>query len=334
MFIVMKKIFAFLALILILLSACKEKDNTRLLPNVTGKSGEVILVISPDHWNSNIGMEFKKKLNQPYPALPQNEPMFDLVRIPYSAFTNIFKTHRNIILAKIDKELKEPKVIVQNDLWAKPQILINVIAPSDSALENLVREKGDLLIDRIIKKEMERYASNYKKYEQIGISEHIEKKFGIRLTIPRGYILDVDTTNFMWVESRGRGDVVQGILIYSYEKPEVELTTSYLFAKRNQFTKSFVPGPTDNSYMAVEAEMTPYRREIPVNDLDIIELRSLWKVENDYMGGPFISFSFIDEDQNKIINIDGFVYAPQFDKRDYLRQVEAILNSVVKPLHE
>ncbi|MCK5028344.1 MAG: DUF4837 family protein, partial [Bacteroidales bacterium] len=48
----------------------------------------------------------------------------------------------------------------------------------------------------------------------------------------------------------------------------------------------------------------------------------------------FVSFSFIDEKNNKVINIDGFVFAPQFDKRDYLRQVEAILNSVQIPVHE
>ena len=136
------------------------------------------------------------------------------------------------------------------------------------------------------------------------------------------------------MENRGRGDLVQGILVYSYEKPDVELTTDYLFAKRTQFTKRFIPGPTDGSYMTVETEAIPYRREITVNDVDIIELRNLWKIENDFMGGPFVSFSIVDEEENKVINIDGFVFAPQFDKRDYLRQVEAILNSIQKPVNE
>lgn len=324
----MKNISIFLAIIAVTLSACKEKDPSALLPNVTGKSGEVVLVIEPDQWSNEVGQEFRKKFTQPYPALPQNEPMFDLVHIPYSAFTNIFRTHRNIVLAKIDKDLHEPKMIVQKDLWAKPQIIVNVLAPDDKSLENLIHEKGDLLIDRIYKKEMERYAKNYKKYKQIGLSEHLGRKFGINLTIPKGYTLDVDTTDFVWIENRGFGDIVQGILIYSYDKPDVELTTNYLFAKRDQFTKRFVPGPVRNSYMAVEREVNPYRREIKVNDIDVIEVRNLWKIENDFMGGPYISFSFIDEQTNKIINVDGFVYAPQFDKRDYLRQLEAIINTV------
>ncbi|MFC2096483.1 DUF4837 family protein [Bacteroidota bacterium] len=330
----MKKLILSIVVITVLLSSCKDGDKSKLLTNVTGKSGEVVLVIDPDHWSSNVGMEFKKTLSQAYPALPQDEPIFDLVHIPYSAFSNIFKTHRNIIFAKIDKDLHEPKMIIQKDIWAKPQIVVNVLAPDDSSLEALVKEKGDLLVDRILKKEMDRYASNYKKYEQIGFADILEKKFGIRLTVPKGYSIDLDTTDFMWIESRGRGDVVQGILIYSYDKPEVDLTSDYLFSKRTQFTKQFVPGPTEGSYMAVETEAIPYRREINVNDIDVIELRNLWKIENDFMGGPFISFSFIDKNQNKVINIDGFVFAPQFDKRDYLRQVEAILNSVQLPINE
>lgn len=318
----------------ILITSCKDNNKSALLPNVTGKSGEVVLVIEADQWNSNVGIAFRKILSQEYPALPQQEPMFDLVHIPYSAFSNIFKTHRNVVFAKIDKELHEPKILVQDNIWANPQIVVNVLAPDASSLEALILEKGDLIVDRILKKEMERYAANYKKYEQIGVADRIENKFGIRLTVPRGYSIDVDTTDFLWIENRGRGDLVQGILIYSYDKPQVELTSDYLFAKRTQFTKKYVPGPTDGSYMAVETEASPFRREIKVNNIDVIELRNLWKVENDFMGGPFISFAMINKQKNKVINVDGFIYAPHLDKRDYLRQVEAILNSVQMPVNE
>ena len=209
----MKKFIFPIIIIVSLLSSCKEKNSSEFLPNVTGKSGEVVLVIKPGHWSSNVGTEFKKTLSQSYPALPQPEPMFDLVHIPFNAFSNIFKSHRNLIFAKIDKDLHEPKIIVQKDIWAKPQIIINVLAPDDSSLATLVQEKGDLIVDRLYKMEMERYAKNYKKYEQMGVADKLERKFGIRITVPKGYTIDVDTTDFMWIENRGRGDLVQGTLI-------------------------------------------------------------------------------------------------------------------------
>ncbi len=327
----MRKLFVLIVLTALIGWGCKDKDSSNLLPNVTGESGEVVLVIEPDHWSSAIGEEFRNTLTQDYPALPQSEPMFDLVHIPYSAFTNIFKTHRNILLTKVDKNISEPKVVVQENAWAKPQLIIHIIAPDKEQLEQLVKEKGDLIVARIIKAEMSRYAENNKKYEEIGSAEYIQKQFGIRLTLPKGYSIDVDTTNFMWIENRGRGDLVQGIFIYSFDKPDHQLTTDFLFEMRDQFTKKFVPGPNRGSYMAVETDAVPYRRELKVNELDVIELRNLWKVENDFMGGPFVSLTMENEETNQVVVVDGFVYAPQFDKRKYLRQVEAILNSVQIP---
>ena len=57
----------------------------------------------------------------------------------------------------------------------------------------------------------------------------------------------------------------------------------------------------------------------------IVELRGLWEAYNDFMGGPFVSHSFVSADKQYVITLDAFVYAPRFDKRNYLRQVEAIL---------
>jgi hypothetical protein len=59
----------------------------------------------------------------------------------------------------------------------------------------------------------------------------------------------------------------------------------------------------------------------------------LWRVEGDFMGGPFVNITFVDEKTSRLVILDGFVYAPKYDKRDYLRQVEALMHSV-KPWAE
>lgn len=61
------------------------------------------------------------------------------------------------------------------------------------------------------------------------------------------------------------------------------------------------------------------------------EMRGLWRMENDFMGGPFVNLSVLDISNNRVIMLDGFVYAPRFDKRNYLRQVEAIIYSLELP---
>lgn len=323
----MKKIATLLFLSVMLFSSCSNKNRKPLLPNVTGKAGEVVLVMEEDLYNSNSGKEFRKHLLIDYPALPQPEPLFDLVQIPYSAFTSIFKTHRNILIVRIEDEFKEPKMIVQKDLYAKPQIVINILASSNEMLEELIREKGDLLVDKLMEMETSRYANNYFKYQEKEAGEKMQKKFGIYLSFPKGFSVDMDTTDFAWV-ANDSPTTSQSVLIFSYKRPQIELTTAYLVAKRNEFTKRFVAGPNPKSYMTIESELEPFRREIKVNGLQVIELRGLWRVEGDFMGGPFITFVIDDEKNNRVLHIDGFVYAPQFKKRDYIRQLEAILHSL------
>jgi hypothetical protein len=57
------------------------------------------------------------------------------------------------------------------------------------------------------------------------------------------------------------------------------------------------------------------------------EMRGLWKVENEFMGGPFISYSVLDQEKSKILHLYGFVYAPKLNKRNYIRQLDAILRT-------
>ena len=64
------------------------------------------------------------------------------------------------------------------------------------------------------------------------------------------------------------------------------------------------------------------------------EMRGLWTVEGDFMGGPFVSWTFIDEPRNRLATVFGFVYAPKVDKRNHIRRVESILHTVSFPDQE
>ena len=59
-----------------------------------------------------------------------------------------------------------------------------------------------------------------------------------------------------------------------------------------------------------------------------METRGLWKMENDFMGGPFVNYTIWDEDGNRTVVVDGFVYAPGKDKRNYVMELEAIIQSL------
>ena len=54
----------------------------------------------------------------------------------------------------------------------------------------------------------------------------------------------------------------------------------------------------------------------------------MWKVVNDFMGGPFISYTFVDPEHERVITLDGYVYNPNGLKRNFVRQLEAIFNTL------
>jgi hypothetical protein len=57
------------------------------------------------------------------------------------------------------------------------------------------------------------------------------------------------------------------------------------------------------------------------------EYRSFWDVNSYPMGGPFISYTFVDSVASRLITIDGYIKAPKKEKRDLILHLEAIMDS-------
>ena len=86
-------------------------------------------------------------------------------------------------------------------------------------------------------------------------------------------------------------------------------------------------GLFENTYMTTAEYITPTVEFIRYKGRDFAQTRGYWEVYNDFMGGPFVSHSFYNQGGSEIIVLEAFVYAPRYDKRQYLRQVESILYS-------
>jgi hypothetical protein len=304
-----------------------KKDRKGIKPMVTGKPGEVLLVIDPYLWESSVGDFFIDLCSEPFEALPADEPRFDLIHIPSNGFSKLFKSHRNIFLTKISSQHEEPRIIVQRDLWAYPQLVVNLIGPNDSSMITYLEQNREKMISLLEGDERNRTIRNYRKNRAKGIDEILKTGHGFSISVPAGYELGVDTTNFIWL-SHEVADMNQGVLIYDYPYTDTNTFTSdYLIAKRDLFTRLYVPGPTRGSYMKTERQYPVIFREMVKNGHYIVEMRGLWRLENAFMGGPFISHTTLDEKNNRVVTVEGFVYAPSLNKRNYVRELEAILQT-------
>jgi len=319
-------------LLLILVSivsiqSCKCTGGPQLMPNVSGKAGEVVIVIGKGAWETEVGAALRTALASDEPFLPQKEPMFTLVNIPESAFSRIFQTHRNVVIIKILPNLEEPKIVFQENVWAAPQIVVTISASTESEIAKLVLQQQDRLAGAILMAERNRNIQNAKRYEERALRAVVTSEFGGSPYFPKGYSIKKKTDNFIWI-SYETTYTNQGVFIYRFPyKDSTDFYPENLIARRNEVLFKNVPGQIEKSYMTTNINQEPSLRWIHYNKRDFAELRGLWEVQNDFMGGPFISHFFMDQDKQNIIALEAFVYAPRYDKRNYLRQVESLIYS-------
>ena len=327
----MKRIISLLALAVTMLAliSCNETSRKKaLLPNISGKAGEVIVVINKGDWEGAVGTTLRDTLAKDCPFLPQKEPLYTLVDVIPSGFTNMFQIHRNIVIVRIGNDVVEPGVNIRYDVWARPQCVITINAiDSDSAVQ-LIKENSKRIITSLEQIERDRIIANSKKYEERSIAPAGTEMIGGSPHFPSGYRLKKKTDDFIWVEYSVQY-VTQGILIYKYPVVEGEdmMNLDNIIEENNAMLKANVPGMFENTYMMTSTFARRSIEYLKYKGRDFAEVRGYWEVYNDFMGGPFVSHAFYSQDGRNMIVMEGFVYAPKYDKRHYLRQVEAILYS-------
>jgi hypothetical protein len=153
---------------------------------------------------------------------------------------------------------------------------------------------------------------------------------GFYMAVPRNMVRCKKAENFMWI-SNNAGNMNRNIVLYSYPYTEADaFTRAKLLQKRDSVMKLHIPGPVENSYMTTEYRFEPpiWEETAMANKQYAIRIQGMWRVEGEYMGGPFVSISCLDQKNQRIITAEAFIYAPNQYKRNAMRQLEAALYTI------
>ena len=326
----MRKIALWLTVIATFLTAssCKNQNRKPLLPSISGKAGEVLVVINKEHWEGEVGNELRDLLASDCPYLPQKEPLYTLINITPGAFTDIFQIHRNIFMVNVDSGVTKPGVIFKTDIWSSPQCFIGVNAPDSQTALQLIKDNSEKILSTLEQAERDRVISNSIQYEEVSLRPAVKGLTGGILHLPGGYRLKKQAENFLWI-SYDTQYTTQGILIFKFpaKGTSEDFTLENLMTESDEFMKANVPGMFENTYMTISPAITPDVQYIKYKGREFAQMRGLWEVHNDFMGGPFVSHAFYSRDGKDIIVMEAFVYAAKYEKRHYMRQVESLLYS-------
>ena len=318
----MKKILISIILLGFTILSC-QNDQQKLLPESTGKTHNILVIMDDHDWKKSIGDSIRKYFASEFTDLPQSEPEYTLHQASPHLFSDIFKTIRDIIIIK--KGDKNEVKFFKNK-FARPQLIVQVEGKNNEEIKKLLYKHAQEITEHFNKFEIEHLQTLHRK--TLRNNQDIEKELGITIDIPDYFALVDHQKNFFWF----RRDVKNGeadILLYSIPiKDNLDLKGGRVLDYRDSIGKKYIPGPVDSTYMKSEPNISPSQVMTMINGKKAIETRGLWRMENDFMGGPYVNYSIIDKKNNRMIVGEGFIYAPAIDKRDYMVQLEAILRTI------
>ena len=316
----------FFILILLWLSfSCDDGANKKsaYVPESSGNINHVTVVMPEKDWKASLGEKVRSELQEIYEGLPLDEPQFSLVYMNPKAFTGFARQNRNIIWFR--KDSLEGFRLSQNQ-FARPQILATITGIDTESQAFYFQENTELLKQTLIENERKEKLRRIMKSPTT--ENTLSTRFGIELTYPSAYKTFKDTTTFVWIQK----EVRKGHLnLIAYTLKENILEGSFnerILNIRDSIGKAYVPGRLDGSYQITERAFRPYFYRAIVDGKQAYLTKGTWEVANDYMAGPFVNYMIQDTLKNRILVVEGFVFAPTASKRDYMFELNTIISTL------
>ena len=348
-----------LALSMLLLASCNSdesnKKNTALLQKASGRPGEMIVVMDSGQWNGSLGEAVKNTFHIEVGGLPRQEYMFKINQIDPVKLNSVLKTVKNILfVVTLDKNTPASRAVKRyftesslakirqnddlfvyttRDEYARGQHIMYLFGNTEDKLIDKIQQNRGTLLSFFNGAELERLEQGiYKAKEAKNFAEMFKKKYQFSLRIPFGYKLVVDQPGFVWFRQINDESDKDIFVTWRDYNGEQDFSKDRIIAMRDSVAKQqlFEDPDRPDTHIVTETEV-PYipvvSREYNFNNKYAMETRGLWKTNNLSMGGPFLGYTLVDEKLNRLYYIEGFIYSPGKNQREFIREMEVILNT-------
>lgn len=320
----MKNTFSILC-ILALVFSCADGEQKRYVPKSSGNINNLVVVADNLLWEDSVGEAIRDVLAAPVEGLSKEEPQFSMNQMPPSVFTGFAKKNRLVL--KIEKGI-EADVKIGKDTYARPQALVVISGQTNQEIIDQLKANALKIIDVYNKEEIKEKQRRISK--SLFDDEPLENQLGLTMKFPTAYRIAKQEDDFFWL----RRDIETGTVdIMLYEIPlssirQKDSTVLDVVRVRDSVGKIYIEGPLEGSYMGTENAFTPFISKSIIDNKPAFETKGLWDVKNAFMSGPFINYAIEDKVNNRYIIAEGYVFAPSVTKRDYVFELEAIINSI------
>ena len=321
-------------------------------PKGRGEPGEIVLVLDSARWAGETGSALRQIFHESVDGLPRDEPMFDLRHINPFQFKGILKNAKNVILVvpindpqnesirmrnfftkdALDsmRQNEDIFLITRKNLFATNQNVLFLIGHGNDDLVRKIRNNSDRMrafFNRI--EETRAYERLYNVRTERLIMNNLQEKYGFVLDVPFGWKIAEEKEKFVWL--RQPTDKIDKNIFIAY-KPYIDqkqFADDSLIQWRNEIGRKYIYEDPKNevSYMITEPEIPPTITEVNFNGNYAKKMIGRWKTRNVSMGGPFVSYAFVDENTGRMYYVEGFLFSPGVDQRELVRELDVILKT-------
>lgn len=351
------KVFVYLSFVGVLfLVACQSDEQepqnidrttlNELLPNAQGNYSEVLIVVENKLWKNGLEATFKGVFAEEIKGLYTPEYNFDLVNVPPKAFSSLFKKYRVIVEVAINPSVSKAKIASKYNHLAKSQLYVKVTAPSVEELQKCIEDAKQALLTKVENYRLHNLRLKLGLNTKSSFTEALQEKFQAELLIPNSYQLVDDEQHLLYFGKQakalcesGRNTECyyqMGFMMYQFpyngsaDSLGSYFSKTFLTQLRDSLTRVHIVGrdQADRAFMEIEQKFPVEISSTLINGYQAVEMKGWWNMVNATMGGPFKSYLLINEKQGKAYFLDGFVFGPNFSKRDFLMEIEAIVKSI------
>jgi len=351
------KYVSFVAGWLFLLTSCASDSSSNYRPPMSGaigKTSEIVVVADDNVWEGMAGDSMRYYFESAYLLLPQPEPMFDLRHLTPEQLKNdrMLRDLRTFVfLGNFQDEHSETNKIIQKDLgpekieraktdtkfhtvvghnkWARGQLVTFIFGNSQQALSENIKSSFPKIAKRVHDFDQSQIGNYvYFKGRNIAIEKTIKEKMGAEMNIPQEYFVAINEENTIWLRKEST-KLSANIFIHKLPyTSQSQFTQEGIRSIRDSLGKKYVTTEVTGAYMRTnDVDLPMFAIPMELHGNYAVEVRGVWDLVNDFMGGPFIGYLIHDKADSQLLYIEGFIHAPSTTKRKFMERIEHILRN-------
>lgn len=333
-------------------------------PRAIGKEGQITVVMDSSNWTGAAGEALRENVTPWIETLPQPERYFEIqhreltservfesirdlknviVAAPLSDSTNEADFLRRRLSDQARQAIQDGQIAVVSkpNLWRRSQRVYFVTAATAEDLAEAFQNRGEEIRATFKDVTLQRMQREmYDDARQYAAEDSLMQEHGFAVNMQHDFQVAVDTTTdstgFVWLR-RVLAQTRREFFVYYIENASASrITSEWIYNTRDSLARKYLRGSISGFVR------TDYRRTLETEQTQFLdrygfESRGLWYMAtpvNDGEefrpvggGGPFVNYTFYDQATDRIYMLDGSVFAPDFDKLDFIRQMQVMAHT-------